>query len=155
MEASYNPSYSQLFNSKLSVNVNKSTKRTYFPRIVEETSLLAQTVKNRLQYRRPGFNPWVGKVPGRREWLPTPVFRPGELHGLHSPGWVPKSRTRLSNFHFHFQVTRSNAPTWQPPTLLSTRGSGKDRPRGYQMLSGDPLISGGVRIHSLGRSCRI
>ena len=27
-----------------------------------------------LQYRRPGFDPWVGKIPWRREWQPTPVF---------------------------------------------------------------------------------
>ena len=24
---------------------------------------------------------WVGKIPRRREWLPTPVFLPGEFHG--------------------------------------------------------------------------
>ena len=28
---------------------------------------------------RPGFNPWVGKIPWRRACLPTPVFFPGEL----------------------------------------------------------------------------
>ena len=28
-----------------------------------------------------GFDPWVGKTPWRREWLPTPVFLPGEFHG--------------------------------------------------------------------------
>ena len=38
-----------------------------------------------LQCGRPGFNPWVGKIPWRRERLPTPVFWPGELHGLYSP----------------------------------------------------------------------
>ena len=27
------------------------------------------------------FNPWVGKIPWRREWLPTPVFLPAEFHG--------------------------------------------------------------------------
>ena len=27
-----------------------------------------------LQYRRPGFDPWVGKIPWRREWQPSPVF---------------------------------------------------------------------------------
>ena len=27
------------------------------------------------------FNPWVSKIFWRREWLPTPVFLPGELHG--------------------------------------------------------------------------
>ena len=34
---------------------------------------------------RPGFNPWVGKISQRRERLPTPVFWPGEFHGLFSP----------------------------------------------------------------------
>ena len=27
-----------------------------------------------------GFDPWVGKIPWRREWQPTPVFLPRELH---------------------------------------------------------------------------
>ena len=34
--------------------------------------------KNCLQCRRPRFNPWVGKIPWRRAWQPTPVFLPGE-----------------------------------------------------------------------------
>ena len=38
-----------------------------------------------LQGGRPGFDPWVGKIPWRRERLPTPVFWPGKFHGLHSP----------------------------------------------------------------------
>ena len=37
-----------------------------------------------LQCRRCGFNPWVGKIPWRREWLLTPVFLPGEFHGQRS-----------------------------------------------------------------------
>ena len=38
-----------------------------------------------LQCGRPGFHPWVGKIPWRRkERLPTPVFWPGEFHGLYS-----------------------------------------------------------------------
>ena len=28
-----------------------------------------------------GFDPWVGKVPWRRAWQPTPVFLPEESHG--------------------------------------------------------------------------
>ena len=31
-----------------------------------------------------GFDPWVGKIPWRREWLPTPVLLPGEFHGQRS-----------------------------------------------------------------------
>ena len=33
---------------------------------------------------RPEFNPWVQKMPWRREWQPTPVFLPGESHGMWS-----------------------------------------------------------------------
>ena len=38
-----------------------------------------------LQCERSGFDPWVGKILCRRERLPTPVFWPGEVHGLYSP----------------------------------------------------------------------
>ena len=39
-----------------------------------------------LQCRRPGFNPWIGKIPWRREWLSTPVFLPGEIPWIEEPG---------------------------------------------------------------------
>ena len=59
-----------------------------------------------LQCRRPGFNPWLGKIPWRREWQPTPVFLPGEFPGQrslggYSPWGVAKRRTQLSNQHPH------------------------------------------------------
>ena len=37
-------------------------------------SLMAQLVKNPPASGRLGFNPWVGKMPWRREWLLIPVF---------------------------------------------------------------------------------
>jgi len=30
------------------------------------------------------LDPWVGKIPWRRAWQPTPVFLPGESHGQRS-----------------------------------------------------------------------
>ena len=27
------------------------------------------------------FDPWVGKIPWRKAWQPTPVFFPGKFHG--------------------------------------------------------------------------
>ena len=36
------------------------------------------------QCRRRRFDLWVGKIPWRREWLPTPLFLPGEFHGQRS-----------------------------------------------------------------------
>ena len=58
-----------------------------------------------LQCRRPGFYPWVGKIPWRRESLPIPVFWPREFHGLYSHG-VSKSQKWLSNFHFHLKLSQ-------------------------------------------------
>ena len=36
------------------------------------------------QSRIPGFDPWVGRIPWRRKWQPTPVFLPGKSHGWRS-----------------------------------------------------------------------
>ena len=41
-------------------------------------SLVAQMVK--CLPVMPGFDPWVGKIPWRRKWLPTPVLLPGKSH---------------------------------------------------------------------------
>ena len=34
-----------------------------------------------MQCRRPGFDPWVGKILWRKIFQPSLVFLPGELHG--------------------------------------------------------------------------
>ena len=36
------------------------------------------------QFRRHGFNPWIGKIPWRRKWQLMPVFLPGKPHGQRS-----------------------------------------------------------------------
>ena len=38
-------------------------------------------VKNLPAMQETWFNPWVRKIPWKREWLPTPVFLPGEFRG--------------------------------------------------------------------------
>ena len=46
--------------------------------------LVAQKVKN-LPEMQPRYNPWVGKIPWRREWQPSSAFLPGEKsHGQRS-----------------------------------------------------------------------
>ena len=61
-----------------------------------------------LQCRRSGFNPWIRKIPWRREWLPTPIFFPGELHRQrnlvgYSPWCHKESDTteQLTHTHTH------------------------------------------------------
>ena len=49
-----------------------------------------------LQYGRPGFHPWVVKIPWRRKWESTPVFLPGQSHGQRSlAGYSPWGRKEL------------------------------------------------------------
>ena len=48
-------------------------------------SLVAQLVKNPPAMQETWVQSLVGKISWRRERLPTPVFWPGEFHGLYSP----------------------------------------------------------------------
>ena len=51
---------------------------------------VAQIVKNLPAVWETGFGPWIGKIPWRREWLPTPVFLPRDSHGQRSlAGYSP------------------------------------------------------------------
>ena len=60
-----------------------------------------------LQGRRPRFDPWVGKIPWRRKWQPTPVFLSGESHGRRSlVGYSPRGHKESDTpeqLHLHFQ----------------------------------------------------
>ena len=42
--------------------------------------VIKNAVKNTGDMRH-RLHPWVGKIPWRREWLPTAVFFPGKVHG--------------------------------------------------------------------------
>ena len=70
-----------------------------------------------LQCRKPGFDPWVGKIPWRRARKPTPVFLSGqypwpeELGGLQSMGlqrvrynWVTKYSTLLEQDQIYIVI---------------------------------------------------
>ena len=69
------------------------------------------------------FDPWIGKIPWRKEWLPTPVFWPGDFHGLYSPWGRKESDTtkRLS---------------------LSISGTGTE---GFDFISLVPITGAGIQ----------
>ena len=67
-----------------------------FPRGSAVKKIYLQSKKRR-RLRRPGFDPWVRKVPWRSAGKLTPVFLPG---GLQSMG-VPKSQTGLKQLSTH------------------------------------------------------
>ena len=74
-------------------------------------SFVAQLVKNLPACGRPGFNPWVGKVPWRRARLPIPVFWPGEFHGLYSAlDRKELDMTEWLSLHFTSCINSSHKP---------------------------------------------
>ena len=61
-----------------------------------------------LQWKRLGFDPWVGKIPWRRKWQPTPIFLPRKSHWqsrlVGDSLWSCKSQTWTTwwlNHHNH------------------------------------------------------
>ena len=71
-----------------------------------------------MQCTRPEFDPWNGKIPWRRECLPTPVFLPGESHGrrslaVYSP-WGRKELDTTERLSMHVVVVKNDSAEEQP-----------------------------------------
>ena len=81
------------------------------------------------RYRRLKSNPWVRKIPWRREWQPTPVFLPGKSHGqsglADSVHGVAKSWTRLKQLGEHTLegLSPQGKPPWQEAEWARRRNS--------------------------------
>ena len=80
--------------------------------------------------RSPGFDPWDGKIPWRRERLPIPVFWPGEFYGLYRP-WACKrldtteqlSLSCILSWWCHPTISPSFAPFSSCPQSFPASGS--------------------------------
>ena len=68
-------------------------------------------IKNLPPMQETWFDPWVGKIPQKREWQPALVFLPGKSHGQRSLAgygpWGHKNPDRterliLSLNHVHY-----------------------------------------------------
>ena len=55
----------------------------------------------------PQYHPWVGKIPWRGKWQPTPVFLPGKFYGQEEPG--------------RQQFLGSQTQTWLTTALISIK----------------------------------
>ena len=59
--------------------------------LLGETEQLARS-------RRHRFDPWVGKIPWKKAWQPTPVFLAGKSHGQRSlAGYIVHGVTKESD----------------------------------------------------------
>ena len=66
--------------------MSKGLAQTFVQRYGQMTGLpwWLGSKQSTCQSRRPGFDPWVRKIPWKRKWQPTPVFLPGKSHGQRS-----------------------------------------------------------------------
>ena len=72
------------------------------------------------QCKRCSFNPWVWKIPWRREWLPTPVLLPGKSHGQRSmAGYSPWVCRRVG----HNLVTKQQIESYDCGRMIVTNMS--------------------------------
>ena len=113
---------------------------------------MAQTVKY-LQCGRPGFDPFVRKIPWRRAWQPTPVFLPGESREQrslvdYSPcghrvghGWATNTSLLLLDIEMGFpggsngkESARSAGDLGSIPGLGRSSGGGHGNPLCYSCL---------------------
>ena len=84
-------SHSSLLSSALVFLFLFINGRVGLPRDSAENNLLQCR-----SHRRHRFDPWVGKIPWRRAWLPTPIFLPGESHEQRSmAGYSPEGCKEL------------------------------------------------------------
>ena len=64
------------------------------------------------RHKRCGFSPWVGKVPWRSKWQPTPSkFLPGELPWTEAPGGLQSIRSQSQTRLKRLGVTYINCGT--------------------------------------------
>ena len=136
--------------------IKPATLASYFHLLLGERNLGVNTSahcviywfsgkKSPCQYRRPRFNPCIGRSPWRGKWQPSPVFLPEKSHGPRSlvgcsPWTCKRVRHSLVTKQQHFdrgwdgwmasltQWTRVwvNSRSWQwtrKPGVLQSKGS--------------------------------
>ena len=99
--------------------------------------------KNLPTMGRPGFDFWVGKIPWRREQLPTSVFLPGEFHGQrslvgYSPLGLKESDRKLTHFTFQGWV-KLRWFSWAKQTQPGRHGVAESDPTEWLSLSNKDL----------------
>ena len=75
---------------------------------------VGSVVKNPSANVGDSFNPWVGKIPWRREWPPTPEFLPGEFHGQRSLVSYSPWGCRRAGHNLATKQQQENLHTLQP-----------------------------------------
>ena len=97
-------------------------KQTVSNKVFQVAPVVKNPPANAGRPKRPGFDPWVGKIPWRRKWQPTPVFLPGKSHGQRSlmgcsPYCHTGYQTWLKQLSTYDPLSREGRTVWMPNCL--------------------------------------
>ena len=95
---------------------------------MKQASQVAQMVTNPLAMQETGFNPWVGKIPWRRAWQPTPVFWPGESPWTEEPGGLQSMSSKRVGHDWTTQHSTQHVPLKVSFTTGSSKPGSRPRP---------------------------
>ena len=109
---------------------------------MNKASPVAQMVRIPLHCKRPRFDPWARKIRWRREWLPTPVFLPGESFGQRSlVGYSPRGHKESDTTEWltllpllHRQYSSLLGPSWRTGFSCLTQSINRISARIWKML---------------------
>ena len=107
VEGTLNSFFSALISLSMCTHRHTDTQTHTHTHIFLETDMrlyLVSRLKRMPARWETGFDPWVGKIPWRRQGQPTPVFLPGESHGWRSlvgcSPWGHKESDTTEQLHF-------------------------------------------------------
>ena len=98
-------------------------------------------------HRRYRFDPWVGKIPWRRAWQPTPVFLPRKSHRQRSlVGYSPRDckESNTTEATYHAQREKNPIRKADGKCLISFWEKEKEEP---ELTSGRQVTMFGVPSH--------
>ena len=101
------------------MNHKKTKKQKKNSTIARMASFVTQLVENLPAMRGTRLDPWVGKIPWRRERLLTLVFWPGEFYGLYNP-WDRKDSGTTEQLLLSLSLYIARIPQQNIPYSLST-----------------------------------
>ena len=107
---------------------------------MEQVRIIGRMISSLKWWFHPtGFIFLYGKIPWRREWLPSPVTWPGEFHGLYGP-WGCKELDMTEGLSLHFTsyiFWPSDAKSW---IIGKDTDAGKDWGQGEQGEIEDEMV---------------
>ena len=88
------------------------------------STILARKIPWTMVQRLTEVDPWIGKIPCRREWLPTPIELPENPTDRGAWQATVHGATRLSNCHFHLNIQVDifwkEKESWRQERILQT-----------------------------------